>query len=310
MLNVKSIASCAFMTMLPVAAFSATESLHREHVFPARAGTTVVVDVSFHSVEITARPGDTVEVSVDLEFSGAAGKVARLLEEYEPVFEQDENRILIRSTHRGIVGWWSLHAKGRVEITMPPDLDIGIDTSSGATILTGDFGRASLTADASSGSLRVEGAFDHITANASSGSVRLELSRPTETVRVDTSSGTVDLAGGAGDVTIGTSSGSISAEDLLGSATFDASSGSVTASWSSISPGSRVSVDTSSGGVRLLFPVGTSLAGRVDTSSGGIRTDFPGDVSDRGSRVDLVGGPDAVEVRVDTSSGGVKLLAR
>jgi hypothetical protein len=309
MLSLRSLASLALVTTLSATATAATESLHREHVFPAVPGTTVVVDVSFHNVEISATPGDTVEVSIDLEFSGSAAKVARLLKDFEPVFEQEANRILIRSVRRGGLSWGALDAKGRVVVSMPPDLDLVVDTSSGATTLLGDFGRAGLTVDASSGSLRLDGAADHVVADASSGSVRLALSRPVETVRVDTSSGSVDLIGGARSVAVDTSSGSIGAEDLLGDATFDTSSGSVTAAWASVAPRSQVTVDTSSGGVRLSFPAGTSIAGRVDTSSGGIRTDFPGEISDRGGRLDLHGGADAVLIRVDTSSGGVKLLA-
>ena len=296
--------------MAAATAAATTESIHREHVFDVQPGDTVMVEVSFHAVEVTARPGDTVDVTVDLELSGSAAKVERLLRYYDPVFEKERGRILIRSAHKGGLGWSSGKAEGRVVVAVPPDIDVSIDTSSGSTSLEGDFGRATVSVDASSGGTRIQGAADHVAVDASSGSVRLALSRPAETIRVDTSSGSVDLAGGAHDVAIDTSSGSIGAEDLLGSATFDASSGSVTAGWASIAPDTAVSVDTSSGGVRLTFPAGTPLGGFVDTSSGGIRTDFPGDVSQRGSRLDLVGGADAVEVRVDTSSGSVQLLAR
>ena len=304
------VAIAAIAALLPTSAEAATESLHREHVFPARPGQKVVVDVSFHEVEITARPGDTVEAVVDIEISGSASRVERLLRDLEPVFEQDENRILIRSARSAGFSWGWGRVQGRVVIAMPPDLDLTVDSSSGETIMRGDFGRATVDVDASSGGTRLQGAADAVAIDVSSGSVRLELDRPAESVRVDTSSGSVELAGGARSVTISTSSGSIEADGLLGDAVLDASSGSITARWDAIASGAEVTADSSSGGVRLTFPAGTKLAGRVDTSSGDIRTDFPGDVFERGSRLELAGGPDAVRISVDTSSGGVQLLAR
>lgn len=306
----RSLVVATIAATVPSFAAAATESIHREHVFSVRPGDTVAVDVSFHDLAVTARPGDTVEVTVDLEVSGTTAKVARLLEGLEPVFEQNGDRILIRSALKGGMFWSSGKTRGRVVVAMPPDLDLEVDTSSGQTVLIGDFGGASVAIDSSSGETRLEGSAEQISVDASSGSVRLELSRPAATLRLDTSSGSVHLTGGARSVTASSSSGSIDVGGLLGDATLDASSGGITAEWASIDPRTQVTVDTSSGGVRLRFPAGTVLGGQVDTSSGGIRTDFPGEISDRGGRLDLAGGPDAVQLRVDTSSGGVQLLAR
>jgi hypothetical protein len=61
--------------------------------------------------------------------------------------------------------------------------------------------------------------------------------------------------------------------------------------------------------VRLTFPRGTVLAGSADTGSGTIRTDFPGNLNDDRDHLVLAGGPGAVQVRVDTSSGSVRLTA-
>lgn len=304
------IAIAATAALLPITAEAASESLHREHVFSVSSDQQVVVDVSFHEVEITARPGDTVQVTVDIEVSGSSGRAASLIRDLEPVFEQEGGRILIRSSRTGGATWGWGRVRGKVVIAMPPDLDLTVDSSSGETVLVGDFGRATVTVDVSSGSTQLRGAADHVAVDASSGSVRLELGRPAETVEVDTSSGSVRLTGGTHSAAISTSSGSIEADGLLGSATFDASSGSITAAWASLGPEAHVTADASSGGVRLTFPAGTVLDGRVDTSSGNIRSDFPGDVSQRGSRLELAGGPDAVRLQVDTSSGGVQLLAR
>ncbi len=49
---------------------SADIEIHEKHRFDARPGATVVVDVSFHTVEVTAQPGNAVDVTVDITFKG------------------------------------------------------------------------------------------------------------------------------------------------------------------------------------------------------------------------------------------------
>jgi DUF4097 and DUF4098 domain-containing protein YvlB len=198
-----------------------------------------------------------------------------------------------------------------VVVEMPPGLDLEVDSSSGTTEITGDFGQAEIRCDASSGSIRIDGAAREISADVSSGSVILELSRAADRISADASSGSIKITGGAHELDADTSSGNIRALGLLGDATLEASSGSVTAEWESVAPGSRIIADTSSGGVRLTFPEGTLLKGSVETSSGGIHTDFPGLWKDkRGHHLVLDGGPGATHITVGTSSGGVKLFAR
>ncbi len=82
---------------------------------------------------------------------------------------------------------------------------------------------------------------------------------------------------------------------------------SITAQWDAIPAGAKVRADASSGNVTLRFPAGTVLTGSADTSSGGIRTDFPGTLQK--SHLELSGGVGAVRLKVDTSSGGVRLIA-
>ena len=118
---------------VPSAARAATETLHREHSFQARAEVTVEIDVSFHEVEVAARPGDTVEVTVDLEVSGSRAK--RTIDELDPVFRDDGDRLLIRSTRRGGLSWGFTRTKGRVVVEMPPGLDLEVDSSSGRTVI-------------------------------------------------------------------------------------------------------------------------------------------------------------------------------
>ena len=53
-------------------------------------------------------------------------------------------------------------------------------------------------------------------------------------------------------------------------------------------------------------PKEPEISGSASTGSGGIRSDFPGTFEKRSAS--FSGGPGAVDVRVSTSSGSVKIL--
>lgn len=294
----------------PGLVFADSGSIHQEHSFEARPGATVLVDVSFHNVEVEARPGSTVDVVVDIEVSGSTSKVKKALGQLEPVFIDNGDTLVVRSVTKGISWTGSPRTRGQVTVAMPPDMNLTIDSSSGACEVRGDFGDSRLAFDLSSGKVEVTGAAREIATDSSSGSVGLELSRPADRISVDASSGSVKVSGGTRDLRADVSSGSVQASGLLGNAVVDSSSGRVDLAWSAVPADANISVDSSSGGVTLQFPSGTTLDGTVDTSSGGISSDFPGQSTDRGRKFELTGGPGAASVRIDTSSGGVRLLAK
>jgi hypothetical protein len=282
--------------------------LHQEHIFSARTGATVVVDVSFHSVEITARPGDTIDVSVDIEVKGSGSSSKNALNELQPKFLEEGNKLIIRSTRKKGFSWKSLSAKGLVTVQMPPGMNLTIDSSSGSAQISGDFGDAVVRFDASSGSLTVNGAMRELHSDTSSGSVKAVVTRPLDAFTADASSGSARLTGGAHEAGVDTSSGSANLAGLLGNASFDSSSGGITAQWDAIPAGAKVRAGASSGSVTLRFPAGTALAGEVEVSSGGIRSDFPGFMREK-NNLRFDGGPEAVDIEVDTSSGSVKLIS-
>lgn len=301
--------AATFVLMLeaPAVAFGATEASHTERSFPAKTGGRVTVDASFHKVEVTARPGTTVDVVVDLEFSASSRKAKRLLAEYEPRFKTDGDDIVIRSTREKPTWNWGWNkTKGMITVSMPPGMDLVIDNSSGSVLLEGDFGDAEVTVDNSSGSVRGETAMAVLSVDNSSGRTEIKALRPLDRFHVGCSSGSVSLEGGAFRVGIDSSSGSVQLYDLLGDAIVDTSSGSVEAVWQSIPPGAKVRVDASSGRVRLSFPEGAEFDGEINTSSGGIKSDFPG-TKEKSNYWSFEGGSNAVRLSVDTSSGGVRL---
>jgi len=295
---------------LPSAAGATTRTFDVTKSFPAQPGGTVVVDVSFHQVEVRVENRSTVEITVELEMSASESKAERLIEEYKPLFTTRGDEIRVRSASNARIGfsWGTTRKQGRVTVSMPTGMNLEVDSSSGRCEVGGDFGDSRVVCDTSSGSVEVNGSMRELVADTSSGSVRVELTARAENVRIDTSSGSVHLKGPAARVNADTSSGSVTLSGLIGDMVADTSSGRVSASWDTIPSGAKVRADTSPGSVRLHFPRGTVLAGSVDTSSGGITSDFPGERSDRGHHLDLDGGPGAVKIHVDTSSGGVKLL--
>lgn len=295
---------------VPALVFGATETSHTERSFPAKSGGQVMVDASFHRVEVTARPGSTVDITVDLEISASAKKAKQLLADYEPRFETNGDKIVIRSIRKKSGwNWGTTRTNGLITVAMPPNMDLVVDNSSGSVLLKGDFGDAKASIDNSSGSVKGETAMTMLSVDNSSGKTDITVFRPLEQFHVDCSSGSVHLEGGAKEARVDTSSGRVQLGGLLGDATVDTSSGSVELDWASISPDSEVRVDTSSGGVKLSFPAGTTFRGDIDTSSGGIRSDF-GCLEKERDHCEFDGGPGSVRLAVDTSSGGVSLAGR
>ena len=286
---------------------AADTEIHKKHRFDARPGATVVVDVSFHTVEVTAQQGSAVDVTVDIVVKGDGSSAANVANDLTPVFEEQGNRLVIRSTRKKGWNWKHVKAKGKVTIQMPPDMNLTVDSSSGSAKISGDLGKSVVRFDASSGSLTVDGAMRELHSDLSSGSVKATVSRTLESFTADTSSGSVRLTGGAGAAKVSTSSGSIHISGLVGEGKFDSSSGSIKAQWNAIPPDTTVRASASSGSVTLWFPQSTAISGSVEVSSGGLQSDFPAMVRGK-KKLEFDGGPDAIDVHVSTSSGSVKLL--
>lgn len=267
----------------------------------------MVIDVSFHEVEVTAVPGDTVDVTVDLTIMGSGGSAKNIATDLRPVFKEQGDKLIIRSTRKKGWSWKSVKAKGKVAVLMPPGMNLTINSSSGGAEIKGDLGDSVVVFDASSGSLVVDGAMRELHSDVSSGSLRASVSRPLEVFTSDASSGSVRLCGGARSARAEASSGSIDVSGLLGHGAFEASSGSIKAQWDAIPPHTNVRANASSGSVTLWFPEDTRISGSVQVSSGGLHSDFPAMIRGK-KRLELDGGPDAVTVEVETSSGSVKLL--
>jgi DUF4097 and DUF4098 domain-containing protein YvlB len=299
----------AFAVCLLVAGSAAAEiEIHQKHRFDARPGATVVVEVSFHNVEVYAQPGDAVDVTVDITVKGSGSSAKNVANDLSPVFEEEGDKLIIRSTRKKGWNWKSASAKGKVTVQMPPGMNLTIDSSSGSAEIVGDLGDAVVRFNASSGSLTVDGAMRELHSNTSSGSMRASVTAPVESFTASASSGSVRFSGGARHAKASTSSGSINVSGLHGLGSFSASSGSIRAQWNAIAPQTKVRANASSGSVTLWFPQDTRVSGSVHVSSGGLHSDFPALIRGK-KKLEFDGGPDAIDVDVSTSSGSVKLLA-
>jgi DUF4097 and DUF4098 domain-containing protein YvlB len=302
-----TIAATAILCLFATSAAAEIE-IHEKHRFDARPGATVVIDVSFHTVEVTAEPGSAVDVTVDLTIKGSGSSAKNVAADLRPVFADEGDKLIIRSRRKRGWSWKSVKAKGKVTVQMPPGMNLTIDSSSGSARINGDFGDSKVVFDASSGSLTVDGAMRELHSDLSSGSVRATVSRPLDVFISDASSGSSRLTGGARKAKAESSSGSINVSGLLGEGLFNASSGSIKAQWNAIPPKTTVRASASSGSVTLWFPQDTRISGSLEVSSGGLHSDFPTLVRGK-DRLELDGGLEAVNVEIDTSSGSIKLLS-
>lgn len=343
----RSLAVVALIAAFPLAAAAEDASLHREKSFPAKPGGTVKVEASFHDVTVTVRPGDTVDVTVDVRASGWGSSQQEFVKSCEPEFTQTGDALAIRSKPRGRLtfGWQSVDAK--IDVRVPPGMALDLYSGSGDCSLKGDAG-APVKVHTGSGDIGMDGACRSLETSSGSGSVKAalgqesgrvemrsgsgdllvsgpvrelametgsgtataRLSRPAEKVRLHSGSGDLTLNGGARHLAAHSGSGSIVAEGLTGGAELESSSGDVTARWKEPPGGGRVLAETGSGEIRLTFPAGAQFSGLLDTSSGDIRCDFPGTLKGRNQHsFSLAGGAGSTELQVETGSGDIQVVA-
>lgn len=183
-----------------------------------------------------------------------------------------------------------------------------IDTGSGAVHARG--GRGELSIDTGSGAITVDGFEGQLGVDTGSGRVEVNDVRGDE-VMVDTGSGSVVVSGvTAGSLWVDTGSGEISLKGIsCPDLTLDTGSGSVDVEL--LTDVDRLEVDTGSGSVTLRVPRSLGAEVEMDTGSGGIDLDIPLEVREakrdylRGILGDGVG-----VIRVDTGSGGIRIIGR
>lgn len=228
-------------------------------------------------------------------------------------------RVRIRGSGSGMEAWADLVVEVPEGRTVAIHLGVGRIEAEGvdaAVRLSALSGRVhardmagSLLVDTGSGSVEVHGMSGSLSVDTGSGGVEATDVTGDE-VAIDTGSGGVQVRGvQTRELTVDTGSGSV---DLSGvsapSVVVDTGSGRVELEL--LTDVDRLDLDTGSGSVTVRAP--GNLGGEVDisTGSGSIDLEFPVQVIGRMGRHQVRGtlGDGEGEIRIDTGSGGVKLL--
>lgn len=234
------------------------------------------------------------------------------------IFGNGGERVSVRGSGRGLEAWADM------VVEVPAGTELAFHLAAGDTevegvdaLLTVDTGSGAVRARDVSGSLEVDtgsGEVDVLRAtgpvrvDTGSGSVRVREIRG-DALRVDTGSGSVVGSGiEADEVSVDTGSGSIELDDVTATdVILDTGSGSVEISLTR--DVRRLDVDTGSGSVTIRAPESLGAEVEIETGSGGIDVELPVEI--RTVRRDLlVGtiGDGRGQIRIDTGSGGVRLL--
>ncbi len=308
-MRLRNVLAVGFLLVAPLAAAADTLTSHFDKSFPAKPGGTLKVEASFQDVTVTIAPGDAVRIVEDMKISTWPAEAKKYLDAYAPVVTDEGNTLLVKSKANSFLMVGFISSEGTILITMPPGMNIALDTGSGDCKVTGDASSMAVSFDTGSGDVVFDGTAKELRAYTGSGDVSARVSGPIQKASFDTGSGDVDFSGAAAAFSADTGSGEVKAEGLAGAAKFDTGSGDVAATWSNLLEGAKLSADTGSGSVKFHIPAGVTLGGALDTSSGDVSCDFPARASKRGTHWTLAGGTGASELKVDTGSGDITIIS-
>lgn len=186
--------------------------------------------------------------------------------------------------------------------------DVALSASSGNIDGT-SICASSITISTSSGDITVERADGDTKASASSGYIKIKGGNGAR--EIHTSSGDVLLEGLQDAFDVCTTSGEAVVKADKGAGSISTSSGDVRLTLSELA--GRLDIHTTSGEVKLGLPAGAAVDFAAETSSGDINTFFDDSLSfsKRGnSAKGSIGGEPRQEVRIETSSGDVRVTER
>lgn len=186
------------------------------------------------------------------------------------------------------------------------DGELVLDTHSAPVRTTGT--RGTLVIDVGSGRVDVADADGDVSIDTGSGSVVARGVRG-DALHIDTGSGSVKASDvSVGDLSIDTGSGSVEVTSAIARQVLvDTGSGSVKLTLTA-NP-EDVTIDTGSGSVTVTAPASFGAEVDLETSSGGIKLDFPV-TTNRIERDHLQGtiGNGAGRLTIDTGSGGIRII--
>jgi putative adhesin len=169
---------------------------------------------------------------------------------------------------------------------------------------------AHVTADTSSGDVKIEMVSGPVRVEAASGSVSLR--DDTGEAHLHAASGDISIEGSGALVDAVTSSGDIEATKLTGSVNFVASSGELKADFSRIDGAKSVRMESSSGDVSLIVPRGAGFKVEANTTSGSIDSNLRLPIHERDSGADVAAqvGDGKIAVQLSSTSGNIAINMR
>lgn len=205
---------CTSLLLAACAVLPASAAIERtlDKSFTVVPGSVVKVDVSGAPIRASLGPAGTAHLVLKQELrTDDAAAADKLLERYEISCTQEGDEVKLVAKQKkgfGATVWFGDTVRFAVELTVPADVRLDLDTSGGSITVTGERS-AAVRADTSGGSIKVDGGND-LNLDTSGGSI--QVGRALGKLRADTSGGgiTVDYVGAAAtDVVLDTSGGSI-----------------------------------------------------------------------------------------------------
>lgn len=265
------------------------------------------------TIEVELAPDEVVKIenlSGSTSVCGMAtkGETSRAVVKYKKVcfgLSEEEARRVIESTKL-------ISMRNGKEVCFRPETAPGVFLRGVTFHIWADVpSSCSVSVNASSGSIKLDGMANGIEAKTASGSVKAY--NCSGLVRLSSQSGSVTLKGGKGDFRLSSTSGSVNASDVIASS-LDAhcTSGSIHVS---VSPkaGTAISARSVSGSVSITVP--SEVAARVacKTVSGSCSVNLPCTYSIKtrnrieGSCGDITDGTNLVNIRGEAVSGSVRI---
>lgn len=273
--------------------------------FTVAPGGELNLETDIGSVEVRAREGTTVDITVILEADTRdADRAEEMFADFEVEFDQDGNDVIIEAFYnQNRSGFFSLFGTRRrslgviFEISVPTEYNVRVETR-GGSIAVEDL-RGTADVNTSGGSLYFENIEGPLRGKTSGG--RIEVLGCKGDTDIKTSGGGIEIEGVTGGVVAHTSGGSISVEDVTGQFDASTSGGSISAKIRE-QPTGDCRLVTSGGSINIYLAESIAVNLDAKTSGGRVSSDF--------GRQSKYGKRRKSSVRTEINGGGPELYLR
>ena len=290
-----SLTTLLLVSLTATGALAKTEqNIHETRA--ARPGGTIVVDVDFGSIDLTAGENDKVVIDVHRKIDASSkSKEEEYFRRVPVTITTEGDKILVRATRKQETfarELWDMlgrhNSEAQYTLRVPATFNADLDTAGGSISANGLTG--SIKADTSGGDLSFQKIRGEIHADTSGGDIKVASCEGK--MHLDTSGGHIQVTDGRGDLSADTSGGNVTVLNLTGDAKVDSSGGKLRlanisgklsaetsgGAISAILPSSVTSdvrLETSAGSITVVTPPNAGLTIDAETSAGSVRSDLP-----------------------------------